>query len=308
MLDRCAGIETAITRSAAPAANSLRASSSTPAGRVRSPMPISTQPFPMTSTSPPSSCAGPPSRSLHVSCVLAREQRVVAVDRVEVDRLAAARRLRHLVDGHAAVHPRRRVAREEVIRKRREHEAVERGGLRGKRAARERQLVVGDAADQPLGELSARQRAEPLARPRGRGVGPSDRLVGRALEDQVAGRRDVERLAEQLVQVEHLDAALDKCVRERVVLLPGAPHPEHVVEQQLVLVPRRKPLQLQVRPVENHPAQAADLRADVQPRGGGRRRRERAHRALPASSSSGALETGAGGVGLCRACHHFIAT
>ena len=51
---------------------------------------------------------------------------------------------------------------------------------------------------------------------------PEDRLVGGALEHQVPGRGDVERLAQQLVQVEHLHTALGKRVRERVVLLAGA--------------------------------------------------------------------------------------
>ena len=48
--------------------------------------------------------------------------------------------------------------------------------------------------------------------------------------------------------------------------LLGALHPEHVVEEQVVLVRGRQPRQLAARPVQDDPAEQADLGADVEPR------------------------------------------
>ena len=61
------------------------------------------------------------------------------------------------------------------------------------------------------------------------------------------------------MQEQHLDAALAHQVDEGVVLLAGAPHPDHVVEQQLVAVRGREPLVLEVGPVHHHGSQLADL-------------------------------------------------
>ena len=47
----------------------------------------------------------------------------------------------------------------------------------------------------------------------------------------------LERLGQQLVQVEHLDAALAHLQHEVVVVLLRLLHPEHVVEQQIVALP-----------------------------------------------------------------------
>ncbi len=114
--DRRFGSTTAITLRAAPAANRPWASSSTAAGRVRSPIPIRTQPLPITRTSPPSSMAGEPSQSLQIGNACSAKSRVRAVDDVEIDRLAGASLLGHRVHAHPVVDPRRGVAGEEVVR------------------------------------------------------------------------------------------------------------------------------------------------------------------------------------------------
>ena len=80
-------------RGRAPAAKSRRASASTACGVVRSPMPMSTAPLPMTRTSPPSIVADPWSSSTppyQRSKRLVREERVEAVDGLEVGRLPPA--------------------------------------------------------------------------------------------------------------------------------------------------------------------------------------------------------------------------
>ena len=51
------------------------------------------------------------------------------------------------------------------------------------------------------------------------------------------------------------------------MLLAGAAHPQHVVEQQFVVVAGRQPRQLEVGPVNHHLAQLADLGMDAK-RGG----------------------------------------
>jgi hypothetical protein len=217
------------------------------------------------------------------------KQRVVAVDRFEVDRLPAAGWLGHRVDRHAVVDPCRCVACEQMIGQRREHEPVERRHLRGERVGPERQLAVGDATDQPLRELLTGERAEPFADLRSE-VRPERGSRQGLLEHRLVGIAELERLAKQLVQVEDFDAAFDQGVRERVVLLAGTPYPQDVVEQQLVLVGRGEP-KLEVGPVNDHATQCSDLGANVQaglwPERVGRCRRARrgfgrcAHRCAP---------------------------
>ena len=73
-----------------------------------------------------------------------------------------------------------------------------------------------------------------------------------------------ERLGQQVVEQQHLDAALAHQVDERVVLLAGAPHPDHVVEEQLVAVGGGQPLVREVRAVHHHGAQRPDLGGDAE--------------------------------------------
>ena len=55
------------------------------------------------------------------------------------------------------------------------------------------------------------------------------------------------------------------------MLLARAAHPEHVVEEEVVVVGRREPLELEVRPVDHDLAELPDLGMDAE-RGAGRRR------------------------------------
>ena len=95
---------------------------------------------------------------------------------------------------------------------------------------------------------------------------------GRSLRSQHPLARPAvrERLGEQLVEEQHLDAALAHQVDERVELLARAAHPDDVVEQQLVAVRRRQPLVREVRAVDDDAAQRPDLRGDAEVGGGGR--------------------------------------
>ena len=71
-----------------------------------------------------------------------------------------------------------------------------------------------------------------------------------------------ERLRQQLVQQQHLDPARAHQVDERVELLAGAPHPDHVVEQQVVAVGGGQALVREVRAVDHHGVQRPDLGGD----------------------------------------------
>ena len=69
--------------------------------------------------------------------------------------------------------------------------------------------------------------------------------------------------AEQVGEVEHLDAVVAQRLGERVVLVLGAADPRDAVEEQLVVVARRQPLELRPGPVQHHRPQPADLAVDA---------------------------------------------
>ena len=77
----------------------------------------------------------------------------------------------------------------------------------------------------------------------------------------VAGR---ERLPEQVLEQEHLDTTLAHPRHELVVLVLRALDPQHVVEQQVVVVRRGQPLQAELGPVHHHLPEPAHLRVDAE--------------------------------------------
>ena len=86
----------------------------------------------------------------------------------------------------------------------------------------------------------------------------------RRSRDPLPRLRVLERLGEQVVEEQHLDAALAHQVDEGVVLLARAAHPDHVVEEQLVAVRRREALVGEVGPVDHHGPQRSDLRVGAE--------------------------------------------
>ena len=82
------------------------------------------------------------------------------------------------------------------------------------------------------------------------------RHLDQALPALVAGG---ERLGEEGLEQEDLDAALPHPGDELVVLVLGALDPQHVVEEQVVVVGRRQPLETELRAVDHHLSQAPDL-------------------------------------------------
>ncbi len=72
------------------------------------------------------------------------------------------------------------------------------------------------------------------------------------------------RLGQQVLDVEDLDAALAHPGDELVVLPLGPLDPQDVVEEQLVVVARRQPLQAEVRAMDDDLAELADLGVDAE--------------------------------------------
>ena len=73
-----------------------------------------------------------------------------------------------------------------------------------------------------------------------------------------------QRLAQQVLDVQDLDAALAHPRDELVVLPLGPLDPQDVVEQELVVVARGQPLEAEVRPMDDDLAELADLRVDTE--------------------------------------------
>ncbi len=98
-----------------------------------------------------------------------------------------------------------------------------------------------------------------------------------------------ERLRKEVAEVQHLDPSLAQRLRQRVVLLAGPLDPQDVVEQQLLAVGGRQPLELEAGAVQHDPPQAPHFGIDVQ-----------AHDPSPQPTATGGgtiSDTGAGTTG-----------
>ena len=114
-------------------------------------------------------------------------------------------------------------------------------------------------ADEDLGEALGHLREQPAAQLVDQRQ-PDRERRDRALDDvpaRVFARG--ERLGEQLLEVEHLDAAVAQDVGEVVVLALRALDPDDVVEEVLGAVLRRQPLERSTGTVDQHRLQAPDL-------------------------------------------------
>ena len=95
-----------------------------------------------------------------------------------------------------------------------------------------------------------------------------EQMVGHGVLEHPLARDLVgQRLREQVLEVQHLDAAITQHVGKGVVLLPGALHPQHVVEQQVGAVRRRQPLELEIGTVQHHLPQPPHLGIDTERHG-----------------------------------------
>ncbi|CPU64400.1 Uncharacterised protein [Mycobacteroides abscessus] len=197
------------------------------------------------------------------------------VDRLHEERLLLARRPVQRVERQPAVDPAGGVARVQGVGQRREQVLEP-----ARRLAREVHVagavVVGqvgrrEAADEKPRELALAQRVE--VGPRALDE-PQAHLVRHdlAVEHPRPRLRDRERLREEVVQLDDLDAPVRQLVDEVEVVALGGLHPHDVVEEEVVGVRRGQPLVRQPRCADEDLAQAPHLRVDAVLRGrdGGR--------------------------------------
>lgn len=125
------------------------------------------------------------------------------------------------------------------------------------------ELPLGHAADERLGQFGCGQGLEGGAEVVG-GEGAVLLLVEDAVQDERAGRRDRQGLGEQVAEEVDGDAPVAEHVREAVVLGARPADPEHVVEEEGVLVARSEPFELQIRPVQDDAAEPPGLGVDME--------------------------------------------
>ena len=172
----------------------------------------------------------------------------------------------HRVDGHATVDPARCVALIKQVRQRRQHEAVGIQGMEGD--ALRLRAVFGDLAlGDPAGQIAGQAwRVEAVQRGAqgGGGEWAMPARVEHLVQDVRARLRDLQRLGQQIAVVVDHHAPRPQDIGERVVLSLGPAHPEHVVEEQVGGVVRGEALKFQIRAVQYHLPQAADLGIHVE--------------------------------------------
>ena len=155
-----------------------------------------------------------------------------------------------------SIDPARRVALEQEVRQRRQQHAGRVGRLPHQPdvlAATSAWVIppIRNSATSPASAASAHSRARSAA------AMPTSRSLRMWLADPVPGPGLVQRLGQQVLGLEDLDAAVAHHLAEHVVLGLGPGDPDHVVEQQLPGVGRGQAGVLQARPVHHDPAQPA---------------------------------------------------
>jgi hypothetical protein len=183
----------------------------------------------------------------------------------------------HRVAGDAAIDPAGRIALKQRVGNRRDDEvgAAERR-VQHLLQALVGQVVDGDAADQVFGELLARHFVEPRPHLDRRA---DAHVIGRnaAVENESARIGKLESLRQQIVQVEHFDAAFLHLQDEIEMVLLRLMDPQHVVEQKRVAVARREALMGHAGPAHHDRVQLPDLRMNSQ----------LVHRLSPTSATNG---------------------
>ena len=125
-----------------------------------------------------------------------------------------------------------------------------------------RELLGGQAADQGFRELAVREAVEVALD-----------LVDQAeahlvrhhliVEDPLLRFGDRHRLSEQVVHLDHIDAAVAHLLNEVEVIALGVVHPHDVVEQQRVAIGGREALVRPARRADHDLAQLADFRVNT---------------------------------------------
>ena len=144
---------------------------------------------------------------------------MVLVDGAVVQRFASPHLAAHRVDRHSAVHPHRCVAGEEVVGERADEEVVLVQSLRdqGGNFSDFLPLGLGDSLHAEVCRLFGREGVCPAFQ-RGRKQGAKPLVVDGVLEDELLGLRVLERLLEQIHELQR-DYALVLHLRYEVFVL-----------------------------------------------------------------------------------------
>jgi hypothetical protein len=186
-----------------------------------------------------------------VQALDARKARVVLIDEVGQLRLAHACGHREAGDGDTAGEPHGRVAGEQQVGQRVDEEVV--GPEQARDDAAVLDLVVAQPGRDHRGEVGRRE----VGHRGGQVVAEAITQVKcrrRALDDLLVRGGVLERLGEQLDEVEHLDVVIAERLGECVVLVLGPPDPRDAVEEQRVVVARCEPPELGAGSVQQHGA------------------------------------------------------
>ena len=132
-----------------------------------------------------------------------------------------------------------------------QHERVRAGGAL-------EQLGLRDPGDEHLGQLGPGQLLSQGAQRLG-GAGAVGVLVDDSVQDVLPGFGHLEGLGQQVAEVEHLDVAVGQNACELVVLLLGPLEPQHVIEQEVVLVLRSESEHLVAGSVQDDLAKLPDF-------------------------------------------------
>ncbi|MGX1117121.1 hypothetical protein RKD37_002484 [Streptomyces ambofaciens] len=126
-----------------------------------------------------------------------------------------------------------------------------------------KELPLGHAADQPLGQLVGGQGLEGGPEVV-RGQHSVLLLVEDPVQDEPPGGRDVQGLGEQVAEEVHRHPAVAEHVGEPVMLGARPAHPQHVVEEKGVLVTGGEPFELEIRPVQDDAGEPPGFGVDLE--------------------------------------------
>jgi len=190
------------------------------------------------------------------------EPRVVPVDRTGQRHLSGPRRHRRRGHRDPVVHPDRGVAGEQQVGQG-TYDELAGSGHAGDDALGSvvRQLLVRESRGDHPREVVTRQAEEHLAQDGGEGRADDGRRDHR-VHDLGAGGGVLERLDQQVGEVQDLDAAVLERRRERVVLLLRPRHPRQAVEEQVGVVAGGQALELRTGPVQQDGPERTDLAGD----------------------------------------------
>ena len=190
------------------------------------------------------------------------ELRMELIDGTLQQRFRLSRGPEHRIAGYTAVDPTRRITLEQGVRNRRDHKRDFAHRIAQHfRPLGLRNVTDRNAADQVRGKGGLRHLVQPRSQRRCHQL-PDSVLGDAAVKYPRARLGCLQCLGQQVVELQHLDATLPHLQHEVVVIFLCLLHPDNVVKQQLVAVPRCKAAMSQTGTADHNCPQRADFRMD----------------------------------------------